>query len=52
LCIVPQDDADELLRLMILAAFAKADSRPLTAEQLAQRLAAMLGVRLVPERGH
>jgi len=48
---VVQDDGDELLRLMILAALAKADG-PLTAEQLAQRLAAMIGVRLVPERGH
>ena len=51
LCAVAQDDSDELLRLMILAALARADG-PLTAEQLAQRLAAMIGVRLVPERGH
>ena len=49
--VVAQDDGDELLRLMILAALARADG-PLTAEQLAQRLAAMIGVRLIPERGH
>jgi hypothetical protein len=36
---------------MIVAAFAKTDG-PLTIEELAQRLAAMVGVRLVPERGH
>jgi hypothetical protein len=45
------DDGDELLRLLILAVLAKAD-RPLDAEELAERLAAMIGVRLVPERGH
>jgi Fe2+ or Zn2+ uptake regulation protein len=48
---VDESDGDELLRLMILAALARSDG-PLTAEELAQRLAAMLGVRLVPERGH
>jgi len=48
---VAQDDGDELLRLMILAVLAKTD-RPLDAEELAERVATMLGVRLVPERGH
>jgi len=48
---VAQDDGDELLRLMILAVLAKAN-RPLDAEELAERVATMLGVRLVPERGH
>jgi hypothetical protein len=48
---VAQDDADELLRLMILAVLVKADG-PLDAEELAQRVAAMMGVRLGPERGH
>lgn len=48
---VAQDDGDELLRLMILAVLAKAD-RPLDAEELAERVATMLGVRLVPERRH
>jgi hypothetical protein len=43
---------DELLRLMILAVLAKAD-RPVDAEGLAQRVAAMMGVRLGSEqRGH
>jgi len=49
--VVAQDDGDELLRLMILAVLAKADG-PMDAEALAQRVAAMLGVRLGPERGH
>jgi len=40
---VAQDDSDELLRLMILAVLAKAD-RPLEAEELAERVAAMVGV--------
>jgi repressor of nif and glnA expression len=48
---VPQDDADEPLRLMILAVLAKAD-RPMDANELAERVAAMMGVRLGPERGH
>ncbi len=43
LCAVAQDDSDELLRLMILAVLAKAD-RPLEAEELAERVAAMVGV--------
>jgi len=42
-CAVAQDDSDELLRLMILAVLAKAD-RPLEAEELAERVAAMVGV--------
>ena len=46
-----QDDGDELLRLMILAVLAKADG-PMDAETLAERVAAMLGIRLGPERGH
>jgi GrpB-like predicted nucleotidyltransferase (UPF0157 family) len=49
--VVAQDDGDELLRLLILAVLAKAD-RPLDAEELAERVAAMVGMRLVPERGH
>ncbi len=48
---VAQDDGDELLRLLILAVLAKAD-RPMDAEELAERVAAMMGVRLSPERGH
>ena len=48
---MPQDDGDELLRRLILAVLAKADG-PLTAEELAQRLAVMIGIRLVPERSH
>jgi len=49
---VTQDDSDELLRLLILAMLAKAE-RPMDAEEIAERVAAMLGVRaLVPERGH
>ena len=52
LCAVTQDDSDELLRLLILAMLAKAE-RPMDAEEIAERVAAMLGVRaLVPERGH
>ena len=43
LCAVAQNDGDELLRLMILAVLAKAD-RPLEAEELAERVAAMVGV--------
>ena len=38
-----QDDGDELLRLLILAVLAKAE-RPLDAEELAERVAAMLAV--------
>jgi hypothetical protein len=49
--VVALDDGDELLRLLILGALAKAD-RPLDAEELAERIAAMIGVRHVPERGH
>ncbi len=45
------DDGDELPRRLILAVLAKAD-RPLDAEEMAERVAAMLGVRLSPERGH
>ena len=45
------DDGDELLRLMILAVLTKADRR-MDAEELAERVAAMIGVRLSPERGH
>jgi hypothetical protein len=48
---VPESDDDELLRLLILAVLAKAD-RPVDAEELAERVTAMLGVRLGPERGH
>ena len=48
---VAQNDGDELLRLLILAVLAKAD-RPMDAEELAERIAAMMGVRLSPERGH
>jgi hypothetical protein len=50
---VAQDDGntDELLRLMILAVLAKA-GRPVDAEELAERVLAMMGVRLGPERGH
>jgi hypothetical protein len=48
---VAQDDGDELFRLLILAVLAKAD-RPLDAEELAARVAAMMGVRLGLERGH
>jgi hypothetical protein len=48
---VAQDDGDELLRLMILAVLVKADG-PLDAEELAQRVAAMMRVRLGPERAH
>jgi len=45
-------DGDELLRLLILAVLAKAD-RPLYVEEIAERVAVMLGVPpLVPERGH
>jgi len=44
-------DGDEVLRMLILAVLAKSD-RPLDAEELAERVAAMLGVRLSPERGH
>jgi hypothetical protein len=49
--VVAQDDGDELLRLLNPAVLAKAD-RPLDAEELAERVAAMIGVRPVPERGH
>jgi hypothetical protein len=49
--VVTADDSDELLRLLILAVLAKTD-RPLDAEELAERVAAMIGVRLGPERGH
>jgi len=45
---VAQDDSDELLRLLILAVLAKTD-RPLDAEELAERVAAMVGVPFVPE---
>jgi hypothetical protein len=48
---MPYDDGDELLRRLILAVLAKAD-RPMDAEELAERVAAMIGVRLEPERGH
>jgi uncharacterized membrane protein YebE (DUF533 family) len=48
---VPESYADELLRLMVLAVLAKAD-RPIDAEELAQRIGAMMGVRLGPERAH
>ena len=52
LAVVALDDSDELLRLLILAVLAKA-GRPLDPEEIAERVAAMLGVRqLVPERGH
>jgi hypothetical protein len=37
--------------LLILAMLGKAD-QPIDAEELAERLAAMIGVRLLPERGH
>jgi hypothetical protein len=48
--VVAQDDGDELLGLMILAVLAKA-GRPLDAEELAERVLAMMGVRFGPERG-
>ena len=48
---MPYDDGDELLRRLIIAVLAKAD-RPLDAEEMAERVAAMLEVRLSPERGH
>src|SRR5206468_8555823 len=52
LCAVAQNDGDELLRLMILAVLAKAD-RPLDAEELAERVAAMPGLPpLAPVRCH
>jgi len=46
-----RSEADELLRRLILAVLAKAD-RPIDAEELAERVAAMVGVQLAPERGH
>jgi len=48
---VAQDDGDEVLRLLILAVLAKA-ARPMHAEELAERVEAMMGAPLVPERGH
>ena len=49
---MPRDDeADGLLRVLILALLARAEG-PMDAEELAERVAAMIGVRVVPEREH